>query len=96
MAVALALRGEREAAVRLAETAAARFGLEQDALEGCATQRWLALTYTIVGRRADAVAVLSRLHGVPACPAPAELRLDPVWDGLRAEPGFARLATPGQ
>ncbi|HEX7977336.1 MAG TPA: protein kinase [Gemmatimonadaceae bacterium] len=91
MAVALALRGEREAAVRLAETAAARYGFEQDAVEGCHPQRWLALTYTIVGRRPDAIAVLSRLRGLPICPTPVQLSLDPLFDGLRAEPGFQRL-----
>ena len=91
MAVALALRGERDAAVRLAESAAARYGIQQDAVEGCHTQRWLALTYTIVGRRADAIAVLRRLHRVPACPTAAELRLDPMFDGLRAEPGFQQV-----
>jgi serine/threonine-protein kinase len=96
VAVALALRGEREAAVRLAETAAARYGLAQDAVEGCHAQRWLALTYTIVGRRSDAVAVLRRIHGVPACPTSAELRLDPMFDGLRGEQDFQRLVAPAQ
>jgi len=96
MGVALALRGEHEAAVRIAETAAARYGIQQDAVEGCHTQRWLALTYTIVGRRADAVAVLRRLHGVPACPTAVELRLDPMFDGLRADPAFQGLTAAGQ
>jgi serine/threonine protein kinase/Flp pilus assembly protein TadD len=96
MGVALALSGEREAAVRLAEKAAAGYGLAQDAVEGCHTQRWLALTYTIVGRRADAIAVLRRVHRVHACPTSAALRLDPVFDGLRAEPEFQRLVAPGQ
>jgi eukaryotic-like serine/threonine-protein kinase len=96
MAVALALRGERDTAVRLAETASARFGPEQDAVEGCYGHRLLALTYTIVGRQADAVAVLRRIHDVPACPTSADLRLDPTLDGLRGEPGFEQLVTSGR
>jgi hypothetical protein len=79
--------------VRLGESAAARYGLERDALEGCSAKRYLALTYTIVGRRAEAVAVLQRVRGVPACPTPADLRLDPTFDGLRGQPGFEQLLT---
>ena len=72
--IALAIRGEHEAAVRFAERAAAH-GPAQDALEGCWTQRWLALTYTIVGRRSDAVALLAAPpRRTPGCPTSAELR----------------------
>jgi hypothetical protein len=96
MGIALALRGEREAAVRLAEKAAASYSPARDAMEGCYTQRWLAITYSIVGRRSDAVAVLRRLHGVPSCPTSTALRLDPMFDGLRADPEFQRLVAPGK
>jgi len=96
MAVALALRGEREAAVRLAESAASRYDVARDAAQGPEALRWLAVTYMIVGRRADAVALLERLVQLPAALARAELRFSPTFDGLRADPAFQRLVASGQ
>jgi hypothetical protein len=90
MAVALALRGERDAAQRLAQSAS-RYGLEADALEGGNTLRLMAITHMHTGRKADAVAVLAKLLSVPSTMAVAELRLDPTYDGLRSEPAFRRL-----
>ena len=90
MAVALALRGERDAAQRLAQSAS-RHGLEADGLEGGNTLRLMAITHMLTGRKADAVTVLAKLLSVPSTMAVAELRLDPTYDGLRSEPGFQRL-----
>ena len=92
MAVALAMRGERERAVRLAQESVARFGLERDAIEGAGLMHYLALTYMFAGRRADAIATLERLLAVPSAQTAQLLKLDPTYDSLRGEPGFQRLA----
>jgi serine/threonine protein kinase/tetratricopeptide (TPR) repeat protein len=91
MAVALALRGEREAAVRLAEGAIGRFSIERDAIDGAGLRQYLAVTYMLVGRRADAIATLERDLAVPSALTVSLLRLDPTYDSLRGEPAFQRL-----
>ena len=91
MAVALAIRGERDAAVRLAEASERRYGIAQDAVDGQNPVQTLALTYMIVGRRADAIAVLERLLAVPSFLTVPTLRLWPLYDDLRGEPAFQRL-----
>ena len=91
MAVALAIRGEREEAVRLAEGSVKRFGLERDEIEGTGLMHYLALTYMLAGRRADAIATLGQLLSVPSAQTVQLLRLDPTYDSLRGEPAFQRL-----
>jgi serine/threonine-protein kinase len=91
MAMALALRGEREEAVRLADAADRRYGLMQDAVGGVSVSYRRAITYTLVGRRADAVVLLERLLAIPSNVTVHTLRLEPWWDGLRGEPAFQRL-----
>ena len=91
MAVALAIRGQREAAARLAEGSVERFGLERDAIEGAGLMHYLALTYMLTGRRADAIATLEGLLAVPSAQTVQLLRLDPTYDSLRREPAFRRL-----
>jgi serine/threonine-protein kinase len=91
MAVALALRGQRDAAVRMAEESVKSYGFERDAVEGALQDRSLALTYILVGRRADAIAVLTRLLAAPSVIAAPYLKFSPWYDGLRGEPAFQRL-----
>jgi hypothetical protein len=91
MAVALAFRGEREAAVRLAESAVGRISVERDAMDGIGLLQYLAGTYMLVGRRADAIATLERVLAVPSGVTVPLLRLDPTYDSLRGEPAFQRL-----
>jgi eukaryotic-like serine/threonine-protein kinase len=90
-AVALAIRGQRDAAVRLAESSAKEYGLEEDAYGGTTQESFLALTYTIAGRRTEAIAVLERLLARPSNFSASFLRLSPWFDGLRGEPAFQRL-----
>ena len=91
MATALAFRGEREAAVRLGESATARISVERDAMDGVGLLQYLAGTYMLVGRRADAIATLERILAVPGGVTVPLLRLDPTYDSLRGEPAFQRL-----
>jgi hypothetical protein len=96
MAIAYALRGERERAVRLAEASARAFGIERDAIDGASPRQHLALTYMLVGRRADAIATLASLLAVPSGVTVQRLRLDPTYDSLRDEPAFQQLVTTGR
>ena len=91
MAVALAIRGEPEQAVRLAETSTQRYGVERDAVGGAQLQTYLAATYMIAGRHAEAIGVVRRMLAMPSEFSVHGLRLNPAWDGLRGEPEFQRL-----
>jgi len=91
MAVALAIRGERDRAVRLAESSTRRYGAERDAVGGAALQIYLAATYMHAGHHADAIGALRRVLAIPSEISVSGLRLDPLWDGLRGEPEFQRL-----
>jgi hypothetical protein len=95
MAVALALRGERDRAVQLAERAARDFGIERDAIDATAQRPYLAMTYMFVDRRADAIATLRGLLAVPSALTPQLLRLDPTYRSLRGEPTFQQLVATG-
>jgi serine/threonine-protein kinase len=90
MAVAHALRGERADALRLMEIAN-RYDLSRDALEGSHPMEYVAVTYAILGMKREAVAVIAKMLSVPSTLAPAELRLDPMYDGLRSDPAFQKL-----
>jgi serine/threonine-protein kinase len=96
MAVALALRGARDAAVRLAVASARRYPLERDAIDAGWLLNYLALTYMLADRRAEAITVLDSLLRVPSELTPARLRLDPRYDGLRNEAGFQQLLASGR
>jgi eukaryotic-like serine/threonine-protein kinase len=91
MAVALAMRGERDAAVRLAQRSVERLSVERDAIEGTALLDYLSMTYVLTGRRAEAIATLERLLAVPSTLTVPLLRLDPRYDSLRGDPAFQRL-----
>jgi serine/threonine-protein kinase len=53
----------------------------------------LALTYVLLGDRTAALDILERLLSVPARFSPQLLRLDPLWEPLRGDPRFERLAS---
>jgi tetratricopeptide (TPR) repeat protein len=95
MAVAHALRGERDAAMRMAELTL-RYDPARDAMEGARNVQLVAVAYSILGRRAEAVALLTRLMSGPSPIHSAELRFDPAYDGLRSEPGFQKLVASGK
>jgi len=96
MAVGLAMRGERDRAVQLVERAVNQFGIEWDAVDGASQRQYLAMTYTLVGRRADAIATLRSLLAVPSAVTPQLLRLDPTYRSLRGEPAFQQLVSAGR
>ena len=95
IAVAYALKGDSVRAVPMAEQAAARYSPERDAVEGMQVRRWLAVTYMLVGRNGDAVAILRDMLQRPCMVGLGELRLDPTWDSLRSDPRFQQLVATG-
>jgi len=90
-ALALAQLGRGKEAMAQAEEAV-RLN-RHDAFSGPWVVEIQAMTAATVGRRAEAVTLLrSLLHASYRDPISAtELRLDPVWDPLRGDPGFEAL-----
>jgi TolB-like protein len=68
---------------------------EKDALLGAATLAGLAEIKARVAARAEAVSILRKLLSMPAGESVsiARLKIDPVWDPIRSDPGFQQLLT---
>ena len=88
----LALRNNVEA-LRLATQAAQAAPVEKDALLGAAILTGLAQIQARAGEPAAAVNTLQRLLAMPAgfTVSIAQLKIDPVWDPIRNDPGFQQL-----
>jgi hypothetical protein len=76
----------------------------KDQLEGPGFEENLALIQTIFGENSHAISTITRLLHTPyqgslygvAPITPALLRLDPIWDPLRGDPGFQQLCEEKQ
>ena len=68
---------------------------ERDALLGNSNLAGLAEVEARTGAASDAIAILRRLLTVPAgeTVSIARLKIDPVWDPIRNDPGFQQLLT---
>jgi TolB-like protein/Tfp pilus assembly protein PilF len=90
----LALKRDSDA-INLARQAADLLPPEKDALVGNILLAGLAEIKARAGATADAVAILRRLLSVPAgqTVSIARLKIDPVWDPIRNDPGFQQLLT---
>ena len=104
LALADAVLGEKDAALKEAEHAIMLSPSTQDRVYGPNNEEILALIQTIFGENSRAISTLARLlqtpysswlHG-PASITPALLRLNPVWDPLRADPAFRKLCEERQ
>jgi tetratricopeptide (TPR) repeat protein len=91
LAMALAQLGRSEKALAYAEQAVQQS--QHDAFSGPRVVEGRAMVAAILGRRREAVALLSRLLATPYREpiSKAELRVDPVWDPLRGDPEFDTL-----
>jgi TolB-like protein/Tfp pilus assembly protein PilF len=96
---AYAALGEKDSAINEAERAIMLLSSTQDPVYGPAYEENLALIQTIFGENSRAISTLTRLLQTPFSSwlnpfvpiTPALLRLDPLWDPLRADPAFQKL-----
>jgi TolB-like protein/tetratricopeptide (TPR) repeat protein len=99
LALANAALGEKEMALSQAERATTLLPSTKDPLSGPTREEVLALIQMMFGDSTHSISTLSRLLETPyiswlygPMPAtPAVLKLDPVWDPLRADPAFQKL-----
>jgi TolB-like protein/Tfp pilus assembly protein PilF len=104
LAVAYAMLDEKDSALREAEDAITLVPSSKDRLSGPGFEENLALVETIIGDNDRAISTLTRLLQTPyggwlyspAPITPAILRLDPLWDPLRADPSFQKLCDEKQ
>ena len=90
--VNLALDRKAEA-LRLAHQATELIPVEKDALGGPYALAVLAEIQARAGEPAEAVKTLRRLLSIPAglLISLQQLKIDPVWDPIRNDPGFQQL-----
>ena len=104
LAVAYAILDEKSSALNEAQRAIALVPSSKDRLSGPGYEENLALVETIIGENSRAITTLTRLLQTPyggwlynpAPVTPALLRLDPLWDPLRADPAFQKLCEEKQ
>jgi serine/threonine protein kinase len=96
--------GEKDSALKLAERAIMLVPRAKDATNGPTYEENLALIQTTFRENDGAVSTLTKLLETPyntwvyaeAPITPALLRLDPLWDPLRADPAFQKLCEEKQ
>jgi serine/threonine-protein kinase len=99
LAVVYAMLDEKEQALSEAQRAMTLVPSSKDQLSGPGFEENLALVEMIIGDNNRAISILTRLLQTsyggwlysPAPITPALLRLDPLWDPLRADPAFQKL-----
>jgi serine/threonine-protein kinase len=101
---AYAAMGKKDLALETAAHAIMLWPRAKDPKVGPAFEENLVLIETIFGENSRAISTLARLletpygaflyNGRPV--TPALLRLDPVWDPLRADPAFQKLCEEKQ
>jgi serine/threonine protein kinase/Tfp pilus assembly protein PilF len=101
---AYAVIGEKDSALNLAERAIILVSRPKDAVHEAALAENLAFIQMIFGENSRAISTLTQLLQTPgnsyrynpAPITPAFLRLDPLWDPLRADPAFQKLCEEKQ
>jgi serine/threonine-protein kinase len=80
-------------AINIARRAVELLPLEKDAVLGSGNLAALAEIQAQTGNAADAVQNLKKLLAIPAGEtiSIARLKIDPVWDPIRNDPGFQQL-----
>jgi tetratricopeptide (TPR) repeat protein len=104
LALADAVLGERDSALKEAERAIMLVPSAKDGVHRPGYEEILALIQTALGENSRAISTLTQLLKTPygsliygpAPVTPALLRLDPIWDPLRADPAFQKLCEEKQ
>jgi TolB-like protein/Tfp pilus assembly protein PilF len=104
LAVDYAILDEKSSALNEAQRAITLVPSSKDRLSGPGYEENLALVEMIIGENSRAISTLTRLLQTPyggwlyspAPITPALLRLDPLWDPLRADPAFQKLCEEKQ
>jgi serine/threonine protein kinase/predicted Zn-dependent protease len=103
VAQANALIGEKDSARKAADRAIMLLPSAKDVLDKAGLQEYLAIIQTIFGENSRAISTLAQLLQTPYSTGagrtpitPALLRLDPIWDPLRADPAFQKLCEQKQ
>jgi TolB-like protein/Tfp pilus assembly protein PilF len=100
LSYAYAILGDKSSALKEAERAIMLRPSAKDRAYGPAIEENLALIQMIFGENSRAISTLARLLETPynsglydsqTPVTPALLRLDPIWDPLRADPAFQKL-----
>jgi TolB-like protein/Flp pilus assembly protein TadD len=91
LARVLAYLGEKEAAIAEAKRAMELRPESVDAFEGPGFTAALAEVYAVTGENTKAIELLDGLLGRPSDITVALLKLDPVYEGLRADPAFQQM-----
>jgi serine/threonine-protein kinase len=91
LGIAYAGLGRRAEAVREAKLGCDLMPASKDALRAVDRLEDLALVYTMVGHRSEAIAQLEWLLGYSGWNTAHVLRLQPKWDPLRSDPRFQAL-----
>jgi len=91
LAVAYAQLRRKADALREAARSTEILPVSRDAADGPELQEDYAYVEMLVGETDAAVKRLAYLLSIPCDLSPNQLRNDPTWDPLRANPGFQRL-----
>ena len=83
--------GNRRNAIRESKRATELLPVTKDSVDGAGLTRYLAVTYAWTGKEDAAFAELSAAVKIPGYLSYGELRLDPIWDPLRADPRFEKI-----
>jgi serine/threonine-protein kinase len=97
LGLAYAGLGEAASAIAEGEKAMAIHPTSKDPFAGPGIEEYMARIYALLGDADHAIPILKRLLQVPYGGAmfltPATLRLDPIWDQIRNDPRFQKLAS---
>jgi TolB-like protein/Tfp pilus assembly protein PilF len=103
LSVAYAVLGEKDSALKEAERAIVLLPSAKDRAAGPGLEENLAVIQMTFGENSQAISILTQLLQTPYGSSlydtpvtPALLRLDPIWDPLRADPAFQKLCEEKQ
>jgi serine/threonine protein kinase/tetratricopeptide (TPR) repeat protein len=92
LGLAYAALGRCEEAIREGEEAVRMMPISKDGVVGPYLVGYLAEIYVRCGKNEAAIDQIETLFSVPSDMSPGQLRVDPIWDPIRSNPGFRRLS----